>query len=98
MSQKQKTKTIKSSGIIVPAPGMALRCRNGHINSWDVRVIATPDGQRAAVVSVRCSVCGHTLKLEGNRMLEGSGKRTDKKTGSTILTTPGSEHDGSRER
>lgn len=96
---------VKKPGIIVPAPGMALRCRNGHTNSWDVRIIATADGQKAKVTAVRCAVCGLTWKIGSevykgkleHNILEGTGKRTNLVSGTTLSIKPGEENDGRSE-
>ena len=89
----------KVHNIITPAPGMALRCRNGHMNSWDPRVIATSDGSKVKLTAVRCAAhgCGHTIYLEVPSMLEAFGRRTDRQ-GNTLVISPGAEPDGESEQ
>lgn len=83
---------LKPATIVVPAPGCGLRCKNGHVNSWDVRIL--PAGTRGKVVAVRCTVCGHTIKLDNKSFLEGSGTRSDLVRGTPIHIKPGSEYKG----
>jgi len=98
MPLPKKSDVIQAPGIIVPAPGMGLRCRNGHVNSWDVRVIVNSAGNKAKVAAVRCTVCGTTVRLDNKSFLQGSGKRTDQIKGTPLKIKPGEEYNGRSER